>query len=72
MREEAMKAIKDVMEFAEVLKEQHPEYKMADTLAEHIIDIAQDYDPEAIYKELMRERESARMLFNEGVNPYEE
>lgn len=72
MREEAMEAIKNVIEFAEVLKEQHPEYKMADTLAEHIIDIARDYDPEAIYKELMREREAARMLFNEGVNPYEE
>ena len=72
MREEAMKAIKNVIEFAEVLKEQHPEYKMADTLAEHIIDIARDYDPETIYKELMREREAAHMLFNEQVNPYEE
>lgn len=72
MREEAMEAIKNVIEFAEVLKEQHPEYKMADTLAEHIIDIARDYDPEAIYKELMKGREAAHMLFNEGVNPYEE
>ena len=71
MREEAMEAIKNVMEFAEVLKEQHPEYKMADTLAEHIIDIAQNYDPEVIYKELMRNREAARMLYA-GVNPYEE
>ena len=72
MREEAMEAIKNVIEFAEVLKEQHPEYKMADTLAEHIIDIARDYDPEAIYKELMKGREAARMLFSEGGNPYEE
>lgn len=72
MREEAMEAIKNVIEFAEVLKEQYPEYKMADTLAEHIIDIARDYDPETIYKELMKGHEAARMLFNEGVNPYEE
>lgn len=71
MRQEAMEAIKNVIEFAEVLKEQHPECKMADTLAEHIIDIAQDYDPETIYKELMKGREEACTL-NEGINPYEE
>lgn len=71
MREDAIKAISNVLEFAEVLKEQHPEYRIADTVAEHIIDIAQDYDPEEIYKELMRGREAARML-NEGINPYEE
>lgn len=71
MREEAIEAIKNVIEFAEVLKEQHPEYRIADTLAEHIIDIAQDYDPETIYKELMKGREEARTL-NEEINPYEE
>lgn len=71
MREDAIKAISNVLDFAEVLKEQHPEYRIADTLAEHIIDIARDYDPETIYRELMDGREEARML-NEGINPYEE
>lgn len=65
MREDAIKAISNVLEFAEVLKEQHPEYRIADTVAEHIIDIAMNYDPETIYKELMDGREEARLLNEE-------